>query len=91
MRTSLQISPPRRSCVLSLQERRKALGGYVPERRPTTVALGAPDPEHFKEFIDGTGDRALGIAKATAPVDSGDYRDGLHIEHHVGRPVHVEL
>ena len=36
-------------------------------------------------LVDGTGDRALGIAKATAPVDSGDYRDGLHIEHHDSR------
>ena len=36
-------------------------------------------------LVDTTGDRALGVAKATAPVDSGDYRDGLHIEHHESR------
>ena len=36
-------------------------------------------------LVDGVGDRALAIAQATAPVDSGDYRAGLHIEHHESR------
>ncbi|MEI3845211.1 MULTISPECIES: HK97 gp10 family phage protein [unclassified Microbacterium] len=33
-------------------------------------------------LTDEVAERALAIAKSTAPVDSGDYRDGLHIEHY---------
>lgn len=36
-------------------------------------------------LVDAAADRALARAKASAPVDSGDYRDGLHIEHHESR------
>ncbi len=35
--------------------------------------------------VDQAAQRALAVAKATAPVDSGEYRDGLHIEHHDSR------
>ena len=65
-----------------LQERRKALGGYVPERRPTTVSLGAPDPEQFKEFIGGTGDREVSTTMAFVRLLSKLLRDkniGEHI------------
>jgi hypothetical protein len=34
-----------------------------------------------ERLTDDAAERALAIAKATAPVDTGDYRDGLHIEH----------
>jgi hypothetical protein len=36
-------------------------------------------------LTDAAGDRALAAAKAGAPVDTGEYRDELHIEHHEGR------
>lgn len=32
-------------------------------------------------LVDQAAYQALGEAKATAPVDSGEYRDSLHIEH----------
>lgn len=36
-------------------------------------------------LVDGIGNRTLGIAQANAPVDTEEYRDGLHIEHHESR------
>jgi hypothetical protein len=36
-------------------------------------------------LVDGVGNRTLDIAQATAPVDTEEYRDGLHIEHHESR------
>lgn len=36
-------------------------------------------------LVDGVAGRALGIAQANAPVDTEEYRDGLHIEHHESR------
>lgn len=36
-------------------------------------------------LVDGIGNRTLDIAQATAPVDTEEYRDGLHIEHHESR------
>ncbi|MGW9345591.1 HK97 gp10 family phage protein [Streptomyces albidoflavus] len=38
-----------------------------------------------EQIVDAAGGRALAAAQASAPVDSGDYRDGLHIEHHESR------
>ncbi|QYF98910.1 HK97 gp10 family phage protein [Microbacterium sp. PAMC21962] len=32
-------------------------------------------------LVDGVGARTEQIAKSTAPVDSGDYRDGIGIRH----------
>jgi len=36
-------------------------------------------------LVDGVGNRALGIAQANAPVDTEEYRNGLHLEHHDSR------
>lgn len=36
----------------------------------------------IRKLSDEAAHRALGIAKATAPVDSGDYRDRLVVEHY---------
>ena len=47
-----------------LMERRKALGGFLPERRPTTVSAGAPAPDTFQEFLAGTGDREVSTTMA---------------------------
>lgn len=35
--------------------------------------------------VDAAAQRALAAAQANAPVDTGDYRDGLRIEHHESR------
>ncbi|MDF0644293.1 MAG: pyruvate dehydrogenase (acetyl-transferring), homodimeric type [Nitrospira sp.] len=42
-----------------LVERRKAMGGPLPERRVTVEALQTPALDQFKEFIEGSGDRAV--------------------------------
>ncbi|PRI10920.1 HK97 gp10 family phage protein [Leucobacter massiliensis] len=38
-----------------------------------------------QRVTDAAGQRALAKAKAGAPVDTGAYRDSLHIEHHESR------
>lgn len=38
-----------------------------------------------ERLTDAAGARALAAAQATAPVDTEEYRDGLHIEHHESR------
>ena len=48
-----------------LHERRKALGGYLPARRPkTTKPLQAPPLETFKTQLDGSGDREISTTMA---------------------------
>jgi len=51
--------------------------------------------EHYFETVlrqpkvealtDAAGSRALAAAKSSAPVDTGAYRDELHLEHHESR------
>ncbi|HOW98903.1 MAG TPA: pyruvate dehydrogenase (acetyl-transferring), homodimeric type, partial [Kiritimatiellia bacterium] len=65
-----------------LQERRKALGGYLPERRPTTVSVGAPAPDTFQEFLAGTGDREVSTTMAFVRILAKLLKDpklGKHI------------
>jgi pyruvate dehydrogenase E1 component len=40
-----------------LQERRKALGGYLPARRPSAPPLKAPDDEFVAAYAKGSGDK----------------------------------
>ncbi|UCF65829.1 MAG: pyruvate dehydrogenase (acetyl-transferring), homodimeric type [bacterium] len=40
-----------------LQERRKALGGYVPARREKSTSIKPPSEDLFKEFYQGADDR----------------------------------
>ncbi len=57
--------PPQNSPEMEyLQERRKALGGYVPERRPMQTKLRAPNDELFKEFFEGSGGREVATTMA---------------------------
>src|SRR6478609_941638 len=42
-----------------LVERRKAMGGPLPERRVKVESLETPMLESFKEFIEGSGERAV--------------------------------
>ena len=47
-----------------LQERRRALGGYLPERRVPPFPLTRPGEELFTEFAEGTGDREVSTTMA---------------------------
>lgn len=38
-----------------------------------------------EQLVDAAAERALAAAKANAPVDTGEYRDGLYIEHRDSR------
>lgn len=38
-----------------------------------------------ERLTDAAAERTLANAQANAPVDSGDYRDGLHMEHRDSR------
>lgn len=42
------------------------------------TALRTPEVEKLVDDVAGS---AQAIAKSTAPVDSGDYRDGIEIQH----------
>ena len=49
-----------------LQERRRALGGFVPVRHQLQQRLQAPKDEVFEEFFQGTGDREVSTTMAFA-------------------------
>src|SRR5262245_44761433 len=42
-----------------IMERRKAMGGPLPERRVKVESLPAPKLEQFKEFLEGSGERTV--------------------------------
>ena len=47
-----------------LHERRRALGGYLPKRRPKSVDLPVPPLEIFKTQLDGSGEREISTTMA---------------------------
>jgi pyruvate dehydrogenase E1 component len=47
-----------------LHERRRALGGYLPERKPRAVALQTPPLEYFEEMLGGSGGREVSTTMA---------------------------
>ncbi|MBK9119594.1 MAG: pyruvate dehydrogenase (acetyl-transferring), homodimeric type [Phycisphaerales bacterium] len=47
-----------------LHERRKALGGYVPQRKVRAVSIEPPERSMFDEFLQGSGDRAVATTMA---------------------------
>ena len=47
-----------------LQQRRKALGGYLPVRQQLAVPLEIPDLDIFKTMLEGSGDRELSTTMA---------------------------
>jgi pyruvate dehydrogenase E1 component len=54
-----------------LQERRKALGGYLPNRNAKKAPpLKSPDQEVFKEFFEGSGDREVSTTMAFVQIFS---------------------
>jgi pyruvate dehydrogenase E1 component len=64
-----------------LLERRKALGGFVPDRAATTPSLRTPKMDVFEEFLEGSGDREVSttmafvrmLAKLVRDKDIGKY------------------
>ncbi len=47
-----------------LLERRRALGGFVPQRRPMAQSLSVPGKSFFEEFYAGTGEREISTTMA---------------------------
>jgi pyruvate dehydrogenase E1 component len=47
-----------------LQERRKTLGGYLPQRTPNTTPLQLPELAAFQSILDGTGEREISTTMA---------------------------
>ena len=65
-----------------LQERRHALGGYLPQRREMTRALPVPPLEIFQTQLDGTGDRGASTTMAFVRMLTALLKDkqiGKHI------------
>jgi pyruvate dehydrogenase E1 component len=51
-----------------MKERRKALGGPVPARKPLALHLNTPGLEEFKEQVDGSGGRPVSTTMAFVAV-----------------------
>jgi len=47
-----------------LQERRKSLGGYLPQRRTSSVRLQVPELSAFQAVLEGTGEREISTTMA---------------------------
>ena len=47
-----------------MQERRKALGGYLPQRKKFAEPLEVPPLSDFKQILDGSGDREMSTTMA---------------------------
>ena len=65
-----------------LAERRRVLGGSVPQRRVVPSPLKAPTDELFDEFYEGTGDRAASTTMAFVRILTKLLRDsdlGKHV------------
>ncbi len=58
-----------------LHERRQALGGYLPSRRPLNEPLKEPPEELFAEFFEGTGDREMATTMISTRLISKLLRD----------------
>src|SRR6202162_3536310 len=65
-----------------LQERRAALGGYLPARNSTAPALVVPPLEAFSSLLDGTGDREISTTMALVRMMTSLVKDkniGKHV------------
>src|SRR6059036_1973913 len=75
--------PPDDSPELTfLRERREALGGSLPARRPSAPAIEVPPLSAFQSQLDGTGDRELSTTMAFVRVLAALVRDkqfGPHV------------
>ncbi len=75
--------PPESSPEMQyLQERRRALGGYLPVRKPHASKLAAPPLETFKAVLEGTGEREISTTMAFVRILTALLKDkdiGQHI------------
>ena len=65
-----------------LHERRRELGGYLPERRDTAAPLPVPELEAFQGLLDGTAEREISTTMAfvrilTTLVRDSDIKDRI--------------
>ncbi len=67
--------PPDSPDMRYLQERRKALGGFLPERKDDFEALEVPDLDIFESILKGTGDREISTTMAFVRLMSRLVRD----------------
>ena len=58
-----------------LKERRASLGGCLPARKPTTVAIQAPREDVFREFFEGAGEREVSTTMAFVRILTKLLRD----------------
>ena len=58
-----------------LRQRRAALGGALPQRKPTAQPIDAPDLSIFKAAIEGTGEREVSTTMAFVRVLAALLRD----------------
>ena len=68
--------------MIYLQERRSALGGYVPTRRETSAPLEVPALSAFSTQLGGTGDRQISTTMAFVRILTALLRDkkiGKHV------------
>ncbi len=61
--------------MVYLRERRAALGGPVPERRPVTVSLALPEEDLWQEFYEGTDERSVSTTMAFVRILAKLLRD----------------
>lgn len=68
--------PPEDSDIIQyMHERRKALGGYLPERHAECDTLPAPRLDVFKALLEGTGERQMSTTMAFVRILSTLLRD----------------
>ena len=65
-----------------LQERRKHLGGYLPQRRANAPALTIPPLEAFEALLQGSGDREISTTMALVRILQTLVKD-KHIGQHI--------
>ena len=75
--------PPEKSAEMQyLQERRRALGGYLPVRKPNASKLTVPPLEIFKAVLEGTADREISTTMAFVRILTALLKDkniGKHV------------
>jgi pyruvate dehydrogenase E1 component len=73
--TPFYLPAPDSPEIAYLNERRRALGGFLPERRATAAPLEAPALETFKDFLAGSGENAASTTQAFVRLLSSLLRD----------------
>jgi len=64
-----------------LQDKRQALGGYVPERQPGSVTLPVPALKAFQSQLEGSGDREISTTMAFVRILAVLLKDKALKEH----------